>query len=93
MLIQLNLDLTPLKEWASGNVCKMTFKVGDFGVSRLIPQELVTLSEVGTPGFWAPELKAESDGKRSYGRPVDVYSLGVIGFVLLCNRLPTSEEG
>ena len=93
MLIQWDLEL-PRKDWASVSLGKLTFKVGDFGFSRFIPEVLVTMSEVGTTGFWAPEItKVQANGRKRYGPPVDIYSTGVIGFMLACERQPGLDEG
>jgi calcium/calmodulin-dependent protein kinase I len=57
-------------------------KIADFGFARLYDKGLTTAC--GTPGYVAPEIIS---GKR-YGCSVDVWSLGVITFILLCGYPP-----
>jgi calcium/calmodulin-dependent protein kinase I len=42
----------------------------------------------GTPGYVAPEILAQ----QPYGFPVDVWSIGIITFILLCGYPPFFEE-
>lgn len=61
------------------------FKLGDFGVSRVVEGTSGTLSQKGTVGYMAPELFR---GDR-YDASVDVYALGLVLYRLLnSNRLP-----
>lgn len=61
------------------------FKLGDFGVSRVVEGTSGTLSQKGTVGYMAPELYR---GDR-YDASVDVYALGLVLYRLLnSNRLP-----
>lgn len=70
-------------------------KVLDFGIARLVagaeddPTHPVTRGIVGTPAFLAPErvLGIDYDGK------VDVYSVGVMAWILLTGRLPFQLRG
>jgi serine/threonine protein kinase len=77
-----------------------TVKVLDFGIAKLMeregegegqePQTLATRGMVGTPAFMAPEriMGIDYDGR------VDVYSVGVILFLMLSGRLPfTARHG
>jgi len=65
----------------------------DFGVARLMrgderPAELMTRigQLVGTPQYMSPEqVEAEPQG---IGQASDVYSLGMIGYELICGQLP-----
>ena len=52
-------------------------KVTDFGLAKLINQEL-TKTACGTPGYVAPEIL---NGK-GYDKAVDCWSLGVIIYIL-----------
>lgn len=58
-------------------------KIIDFGMSIKVanPNELMTL--VGTPYYLAPEVL-----KGNYGKECDVWSLGVIMYLLLCGYQP-----
>jgi len=57
----------------------------DFGISKVIegPSELLT-TVCGSPGYTAPEILK---GK-SYSKPVDLWSIGIITYILLCGYSP-----
>ena len=63
-------------------------RIADFGLARLMetPGEEATLSfrAMGTAAYMAPE---QAEGKK-VGPAADIYSLGAILYVLLCNRPP-----
>ena len=61
------------------------YKIGDFGVARVIEGTETTLTRAGTPPYMAPELLMGAHA----GPKVDVYSLGVMLYQLLNGgRLP-----
>lgn len=60
-------------------------KIADFGLSEFIRPGSLIKSECGTLSFLAPEV---FKGVGIAGPPLDVWSLGVILFALLCGRLP-----
>lgn len=47
-------------------------------------------SRVGTPGYMAPEIVANKpkEGQTYDGKPADLWSAGVILYVMLCARFP-----
>ena len=51
------------------------FKIGDFGVSKVLKDSSKAESIKGTPNFLAPEVYL---GKESYTKSVDLYSLGIV---------------
>jgi len=57
----------------------------DFGISKIIedPSDLLT-TICGSPGYTAPEILK---GKK-YSKPVDLWSIGVITYILLCGYSP-----
>ncbi|KAL7118919.1 hypothetical protein ACP275_02G030800 [Erythranthe tilingii] len=58
-------------------------KAVDFGLSDFLrPDEKLT-DIVGSAYYVAPEVL-----ERSYGREADIWSVGVIGYILLCGSLP-----
>jgi serine/threonine protein kinase len=62
------------------------FKIGDFGVSKILKGSSRAESMKGTPNFLAPEVYL---GKESYTKSVDLYSLGIVLYRLLnYNRNP-----
>jgi len=63
-------------------------KIADFGLSKIIDQEKMMQTACGTPGYVAPEvLQAEG-----YGEEVDMWSIGVITYILLCGFPPFYSE-
>ena len=64
-------------------------KIVDFGLSnRYKPYELLQTA-CGSPCYAAPEMIL---GKKYHGPTVDVWSLGVILFAIICGYLPFEEE-
>lgn len=65
---------------------KGEYKIGDFGVSKVLKDSSKAESLKGTPNFLAPEVYL---GKESYTKSVDLYSLGILLYRLLnYNRNP-----
>lgn len=65
---------------------KGEYKIGDFGVSKILKDSSKAESLKGTPNFLAPEVYL---GKESYTKSVDLYSLGIVLYRLLnYNRNP-----
>lgn len=58
------------------------FKIADFGLAAFSTSELTL--RCGSPGYAAPELLK----KKPYGPKVDIFSIGVISYVLLSGRAP-----
>ena len=59
----------------------------DFGLSKVCSKNKQLKSAAGSPLFMAPEAMA-----RKYSNKCDVWSLGVVMYVLLTKRLPFSGE-
>lgn len=65
------------------------YKLGDFGVARTLDKTRSGLSHSGTVDYMAPEIYYD----RPYGPTVDIYSLGLVLYVLMNgNRLPFLPE-
>lgn len=63
-------------------------KIADFGLATLIrPNQLMTVA-CGTPGYVAPEILRGI----AYGREVDIWSIGVILYILLCGFPPFYDD-
>lgn len=62
--------------------------VTDFGLAKLIDDETALKTACGTPNYVAPEILMQ----RGYGKQVDVWSLGVILYILLCGYPPFYDE-
>lgn len=59
-------------------------KIIDFGLSKILHNNNNSLkSIVGTPFYMAPEVL-----EGNYGNSCDIWSLGVLMYVLLCGYLP-----
>lgn len=62
-------------------------KIIDFGLAKQ-SQELMKMP-CGTPGYVAPEILK----RRKYHKEVDIWSLGVITYILLCGFPPFHDDG
>lgn len=62
-------------------------KVSDFGLSKVIDSKLM-MTACGTPGYVAPEVLTQ----KPYGKEVDIWSIGVISYILLCGYQPFYDE-
>ena len=63
-------------------------KIADFGLAKIVGEDLMMKTACGTPGYVAPEiLKGQK-----YGKGVDVWSLGVITYILLCGFPPFYDQ-
>ena len=69
-------DIKPANIFVSDNG---DYKLGDFGVSRIMEHTNTEGTVTGTPRFMAPEVY----GNRSYNHTVDIYSLGLVLYWLL----------
>ncbi|CEH18151.1 pkinase-domain-containing protein [Ceraceosorus bombacis] len=64
-------------------------KLGDFGFTREFEGKRLMDTFCGTTGYAAPEMLA---GKKYTGEEVDIWSLGVILYALLCGTLPFDDD-
>ncbi|CAL1162669.1 unnamed protein product, partial [Cladocopium goreaui] len=67
----------------------LDIKIADYGLSKYREEELKSL--VGTPQYWAPEMLM-GRGKDAYDERVDLWSLGVLLYVMLYGRYPFKGE-
>jgi len=64
-----------------------SLKIADFGVAAWLPDlEKTGYPKCGTPEYLAPEMYGPRNCK--YGKPVDVWALGCVMFIMLCGWHP-----
>jgi serine/threonine protein kinase len=63
-------------------------KLVDFGLSKIIGPNESSLDPFGTLSYVAPEVLLQ----KPYGKEVDLWSLGVIVYLLLSRVLPFDDE-
>ena len=64
-------------------------KLSDFGFTREFEAHQALDTRCGTPLYSAPEML---DGRRYMGEAVDVWSMGVILYALVCGTLPFDDD-
>ncbi|SLM33572.1 pkinase-domain-containing protein [Lasallia pustulata] len=79
-------DLKPENLLLDGD---LNVKIADFGLSNIMTDGNFLKTSCGSPNYAAPEVIS---GKLYAGPEVDVWSCGVILYVLLCGRLPFDDE-
>ncbi|KAI8082785.1 kinase-like domain-containing protein [Halteromyces radiatus] len=63
--------------------------ITDFGLSKILKNhDDILMTACGTPGYVAPEVLLQ----KGHGKPVDLWSVGVIAFVLLSGYTPFYGE-
>ncbi|KAI8903459.1 putative calmodulin-dependent protein kinase type 1 [Powellomyces hirtus] len=60
--------------------------IADFGLSRIVDEDKFEglMTTCGTPGYMAPEVIE----KKGHGKAVDLWSIGVLTYFLLCGYTP-----
>lgn len=71
-------DLKPENLLLSDKTKDAKIMISDFGLSKIFNDDEVMKTACGTPGYVAPEVLI----RRGYGREVDLWSLGVITYIL-----------
>ncbi|KAL8833143.1 MAG: hypothetical protein Q9170_004475 [Blastenia crenularia] len=79
-------DLKPENLLLDGD---LNVKIADFGLSNVLTDGNFLKTSCGSPNYAAPEVIG---GKLYAGPEVDVWSCGVILYVLLCGRLPFDDD-
>ncbi|KAJ2111178.1 Calcium/calmodulin-dependent protein kinase type I [Coemansia sp. RSA 922] len=69
--------------------------IADFGMSSIIDasssageNSRVLTAHCGTPGYMAPEMVL----KMGYGKPVDMWAVGVVAYFVLCGHTPFERD-
>ena len=68
-----------------------TIKLADFGLARIMEDGCLK-TMCGTPAYVAPEVLFQSVKKNGYHHEVDLWSLGVVVYVMLSGFLPFSHD-
>ena len=63
-------------------------QIADFGLSKFASHDELLKTACGTPGYVAPEVLHMN----GYGKEVDLWSIGVIIYILLCGFPPFYAE-
>ena len=63
-------------------------KLADFGLAQMVKPDEMLHHACGTPGYIAPEILCGT----AYGSAVDMWSLGVILYILICGFPPFYDE-
>mmetsp|Transcript_26053 Transcript_26053/g.43400 ORF Transcript_26053/g.43400 Transcript_26053/m.43400 type:complete len:353 (+) Transcript_26053:183-1241(+) len=81
-------DLKPENILYASPADDAALKLADFGLATMLkPNQLMTVA-CGTPGYVAPEILRGT----AYGKEVDVWSIGVILYILLCGFPPFYDD-
>ncbi|GAB9470196.1 hypothetical protein Gpo141_00007448 [Globisporangium polare] len=81
-------DLKPENLLYSNETESAAIKIADFGFAKLVTAETNMSTMCGTPGYYAPEIVR----KQPYDNKCDIWSLGVITYILLCGFPPFYDE-
>ncbi|GAM28300.1 hypothetical protein SAMD00019534_114760, partial [Acytostelium subglobosum LB1] len=67
----------------------LTITLSDFGLSKILGDDTFMKTTCGTPSYVAPEvLKNINAAPNAYSEAVDMWSVGVIAYILLCGFPP-----
>lgn len=66
-------------------------KLGDFGMATFVGDGNLVRGRCGTPGYVAPEILSTNKNE-GYGNTVDMFSAGVVMYILLCGYEPFYGE-
>ena len=63
-------------------------KIADFGLAFIVKQDVENKENCGTASFKAPEVIKGEKSEKGQTTALDIWSLGVLAFVLLTNKMP-----
>lgn len=81
-------DLKPENILIENNSDTACCKIVDFGLSKIIGPNEVSSDPFGTLSYVAPEVLMQ----KPYSKEVDIWSLGIIAYLLLSKVLPFDDE-
>ncbi|EGG22862.1 putative protein serine/threonine kinase [Cavenderia fasciculata] len=71
------------------NESDLTIALSDFGLSKILADDVFMKTTCGTPSYVAPEvLNNISNAPTAYSEAVDMWAVGVIAYILLCGFPP-----
>ncbi|CAO3641696.1 unnamed protein product [Cunninghamella echinulata] len=73
------------------DTANLRIKITDFGLATHIIGKDLLETQCGTPNYVAPEI-LNPPSSRSYGKPCDLWSLGVMLYICLCGFPPFNED-
>lgn len=87
-------DLKPENLLYSDSSDEASLKLADFGLACILKPTEMLHAACGTPGYVAPEILRERGTSKSggYGKEVDMWSVGVILYVLLAGFPPFYDD-
>ena len=81
-------DLKPENIIMTDNTDNADIRLLDFGLSKILGPTEKCSEPFGTISYVAPEVLKQ----KYYGREVDIWSIGIITYLLLCGCLPFDDE-
>lgn len=81
-------DLKPENILMASDADEAQCKLVDFGLSKIIGPNETSLDPFGTLSYVAPEVLLQ----KPYGKEVDIWSLGIITYLMLSRVLPFDDE-
>lgn len=81
-------DLKPENLLLANDADDAPVKLADFGLSKIYTEDMMLSTACGTPGYVAPEILEA----KPYTKAVDLWSCGVIMYILLCGYPPFYNE-
>jgi len=81
-------DLKPENLLYQTNDPHSSLVLADFGIAKMLETNEILTTMAGSFGYAAPEVML----KLGHGKPVDLWSLGVITYTLLCGYSPFRSE-
>jgi calcium/calmodulin-dependent protein kinase I len=81
-------DLKPENLLYADTTDEAEIKIADFGLAKLLNADAMMHTACGTPGYVAPEILEGT----AYDKAVDMWSMGVITYILLCGFPPFFDD-
>mmetsp|Transcript_24103 Transcript_24103/g.58614 ORF Transcript_24103/g.58614 Transcript_24103/m.58614 type:complete len:690 (-) Transcript_24103:256-2325(-) len=70
----------------------LQIKIADFGLSKATLSVSPMRTMVGTPQYWAPEVVRAHQTNEPYDHRADMWSVGVLMYVMLAGKYPFSDR-